>query len=93
MDKVSEDGNEAGTELHQQAGQSSHSHGGGDFCSPFCVCNCCHIVTFFTRPASPEFYRMADLKIFSGKYNSIPMLSVNSIWRPPKPVTGKGILI
>jgi len=62
----------------------AHSPGEIDFCSPFCICNCCH--TQINQPG--YFYFQAKLPGYAD-LNSIfqqPSLKfiTQSIWQPPR---------
>jgi hypothetical protein len=46
--------NEVNTEISQSI-DVDHQHQGTDICSPFCICQCCHI--------SATHFKIADLKL------------------------------
>ena len=63
---------------------AAHAPGEFDFCSPFCICNCCH--TQINQPG--YFYFQAQLPGYAD-LNSIfqqPSLRfiTQSIWQPPR---------
>jgi hypothetical protein len=63
---------------------AAHSQGELDFCSPFCICNCCH--TQINQPG--YFYFQAQLPGYA-ELNSIFQqhslkFITQSIWQPPR---------
>jgi len=52
--------NEVKTEISQDLGDN-HQHQDADLCSPFCICQCCHI--------NATYFKFAEIK-FEFKYNS-----------------------
>ena len=69
------------THYHQESDDNDHSH--GDFCSPFCACNCCHTPTTFTIVASALF-QINTKALFISNQENVPVLALQSIWHPPR---------
>ena len=75
--------NDANTEI-SQAIDSDHQHQDSDLCSPFCVCQCCHI--------SATYLQFADLKLDFNIISTQDFLYLNgtekdftaSILQPPR---------
>jgi hypothetical protein len=69
-DYIPTDNIDAETEI-SQAIDSDHQHQDSDLCSPFCICQCCHI--------SATYLQFADLKLDINIISTQDFLYLNGI--------------
>ncbi|WP_317172960.1 DUF6660 family protein [Constantimarinum furrinae] len=75
--------NEVKTEISQSTGDN-HNHQNSDLCSPFCICQCCHI--------NATYLQFTDLKLDIDQFSTNDFLFFNntvkgftgSILQPPR---------
>ncbi|MGK0364449.1 MAG: hypothetical protein ACI85O_001506 [Saprospiraceae bacterium] len=74
-------------ELHAHSGHDEDSGScGDDFCSPFCVCNCCSIAIDFPAEASLNIKEYTPSPTTQPSFipHEVRIIYPTNIWQPPR---------